>query len=395
MLKNLRSFVNTSFVNESYIELVNKIHEKYGCENRFKISETPVFVAQELKTEILNNNDILESIIKSSSYAKSVNNPHMNQFSISGAHSSPGFIAFDYAVVCKDNKLSVELVEFQCGMYVLGLMLPLIDLYDSLYSPFIRNETTPFIELDSSEEYVQYLKKQLIGKHNPDEVVFLEIYPNSQQNRIDYKILEEYLGIKTICLSQLVVVESCLYVNYANKRQKLSRIINRVVFEELEKHPQLNDDIFKAKFDVEWVCHPYWSYKMSKYGMKYIREDFVPKTFSVSDVDIRKYDLSKYVLKPSFSAASKGVKLSINQSDIENLFNPCDFLIQKKIDYFSSIFSSNGSYKTEIRIIYSWATEEHKLKPLVGFARISKGNKMALKYNTKKWEGASVCYFEK
>ena len=50
--------------------------------------------------------------------------------------------------------------------------------------------------------------------------------------------------------------------------------------------------------NVEWVSHPNWFFRISKYTMPMLRSRFVPETHFVHELPVIPDDLENYVLKP-------------------------------------------------------------------------------------------------
>ena len=47
------------------------------------------------------------------------------------------------------------------------------------------------------------LRDIIVGDHDPENVILLEIFPEQQKTRIDFYCTEKLLGIKTVCLTKL------------------------------------------------------------------------------------------------------------------------------------------------------------------------------------------------
>ncbi len=58
--------------------------------------------------------------------------------------------------------------------------------------------------------------------------------------------------------------------------------------------------------EVEWVPHPNWFYRISKFTLPFIRHPYVPATWFLNELKQVPADLESYVLKPLFSFAGQG-----------------------------------------------------------------------------------------
>ena len=53
---------------------------------------------------------------------------------------------------------------------------------------------------------------------HPENVILLEIFPHKQKTRIDFYCTEEYIGIKTVCLTELIKEgKKLFYINNGTK----------------------------------------------------------------------------------------------------------------------------------------------------------------------------------
>src|SRR6185503_4791482 len=102
---------------------------------------------------------------------------------------------------------------------------------------------------------------------DPAHVVLLEIFPHQQKTRVDFYATEALLGIKTVCLTELIQEGDRLYYLNNDKKTLIRRIYNRVIFDDLFQQPeevQEKGKIFQQQLDVTWVPHPNWFYRLSK-----------------------------------------------------------------------------------------------------------------------------------
>jgi hypothetical protein len=148
--------------------------------------------------------------------------------------------------------------------------------------------------------------------------------------------------------------------------------------------------------DVEWVPHPNWFYKISKYTLPFIRHQYVPETRFLDEIETLPTDLENYVLKPLFSFAGQGVVIDVTPADIAAVDEPHNWVLQKKVKYADVITTPNEPAKAEIRIFYFWKDGEPRPIATNNLARLSKGKMIGVRYNANKdWVGGTLAYFEK
>ena len=99
------------------------------------------------------------------------------------------------------------------------------------------------------------------------------------------------------------------------------KIYNRVIFDELNKRSDIKREFyFKDEVDVEWVGHPNWFFRISKYIMPMLNgSKFVPDCLYLDQIETYPEDLNNYVLKPLYSFAGSGVQLNITPELLDQL----------------------------------------------------------------------------
>jgi hypothetical protein len=148
--------------------------------------------------------------------------------------------------------------------------------------------------------------------------------------------------------------------------------------------------------DVEWVTHPNWFYRISKFTLPYIHHPFVPKTYFLNEVKQIPTDLENYVLKPLFSFAGQGVVIDITPADIEKITDPENWILQRKVKYADIIQTPDIPAKVEIRMMYTWKDGDARPTLAINLSRLSKGKMIGVRYNKdKEWVGGSVAFFER
>ena len=228
-------------------------------------------------------------------------------------------------------------------------------------------------------------------------MILLEIYPDQQKTRIDFHATKQLLGIETVCLTKLKSEGKTLFYLKGNgEKQIVKRIYNRLIFDDLQQQENLGEIIdLKNEYDVTWVPHPNWFYRISKFTLPFIDNPFVPETFFLNEVTMP-VNLNEYVLKPLFSFAGMGVVIDVTQQDIDNITDPESWILQRKVNYAPIIETPDEPAKAEIRLFYFWKEEWERPIAVHNLARLSKGKMIGTRYNKDKtWVGGTIAYFEK
>jgi hypothetical protein len=248
------------------------------------------------------------------------------------------------------------------------------------------------------ESYTALLRKIIIGDANPENVILLEIFPEGQKTRVDFLATEQFLGIKTVCLTQLIQEGKDLYYLRDGVKTKVERIYNRLIFDDLfqqSKEVQEKGKIFQQELNVTWIPHPNWFYRLSKYTLPFIDHPYVPQTQFLSDVSTLPIDLENYVVKPLFSFAGQGVIIDVTEEEIQKIPDPENWILQRKVQYAAAIPTPDEPAKAEIRIFYFWEPDAARPIAASNLSRLSKGKMVGVRYNKdKEWVGGSFCLFE-
>ena len=236
-----------------------------------------------------------------------------------------------------------------------------------------------------------------MGNHAAENVILLEIYPEKQKTRIDFFCTEDVLGIKTVCLSKLMADGNQLFYEQDGKKVQVKRIYNRIIFDALQQQKEVDKLIdLTHPWQVEWVSHPNWFYRISKYTLPLIDHPYLPATFYLNALTTIPADLENYVLKPLFSFAGMGVVIDVTKADIEAITDKENWILQRKVKYADIIETMDIPAKAEIRLFYFWKDGWARPIAVHNLARLSKGKMIGTRYNQDKtWVGGNIAFFEK
>jgi len=397
MIPEARKFFNTNFSEEKYQAFLADITAQYNHRPPFRISESPVFVGNDLKLKIFEACDDIISVITAPGFKEETQRFIMPEFETPGESDHNLFLQFDFGI-CQlpDGTLSPKLIELQG--------FPTLYFYQDLVANMYRNHfdipeyySHLFGGLNS-ETYGQLMKEVIVGDEDPKNVILLEIEPDIQPTQIDFWCTSGALGIKTLCITDLKKSGRDLYyLDEQGKKIEVRRIYNRVIFDELIGRKDLKREFyFRDEVDVKWIGHPNWFFRVSKSTLPLLKGDYVPKTYVLGALDKIPEDLQNYVLKPLYSFSGSGVVYNVTQANIDAIHDRNNFVLQEKVTYSPVIKSLDDNIKCEIRMILIW--KDGKSRPFLvnNLARMSKGEMIGVKYNKDKtWVGGSVGFFEK
>ena len=399
MIASARANYNKTFTPERYLAFKQAISAVYGHTPPFRLAETPIFVPKLLKERLI---EACEEI------GQTIYHPKFKEWSegafeggdlkVPNEDDHTLFLQMDFGV-CLDEKgqLIPQLIEVQ-GFPSLYFFQELLAKSFQEHFDLPDNYTCYFDGLNP-DSYLKELKTAIIGESDPKHVVLLEIEPEKQATYIDFLCTEACLGLKVLCISELKKDGKKLYYfDEKGERVAVHKIFNRIIFDELLQRDDLKRTFFfKDEVEVEWLGHPNWFYRISKYILPLLDSKYAPQSFYLDQLDVYPTDLENYVLKPLFSFAGAGVNLHINADILDAIPNKENYIIQKKVKYEPIIATKNGeNAKCEIRMLMLWEKGAAKAKIINNLARITKGEMVGVKYNKdKEWVGASVAFFEK
>lgn len=398
MVSSIRSRFNANFTEEKYREYLDELNRPHPGELDFRVAETPVFCDKAFKDKILSACEHIVDIFASPGFKEESASAIPPGVNVPGENVYSDFIAFDFGV-CENEQgeLEPQLIEMQGFPTLFAFQAwqeevarKVFDIpanYDSYLNGFNR------------DSYIELLKEILLNGHRPENVILLEIFPEKQKTRIDFFFTEDYTGVKPVCLTTLIRKGNKLFYTNNGVETEIKRIYNRIIFDELQQQtPEVQEKgkILLEDLDVEWVPHPNWFFRISKYTLPFIKHQFVPETRFLNEIKELPADLENYVLKPLFSFAGQGVIIDVTKNDIEKVSDPKNWILQRKVKYADVIKTPDGPAKVEIRIFYFWKTGEARPVATNNLARISKGKMIGVRYNKdKSWVGGTLAYFEK
>jgi hypothetical protein len=396
MQKEQRERFNQRFTQEKYEAYLQRLNAIHPGEIDFRVSETPIFVPKAFTQKMLETCEHIIDLIVSPEFKRITAGAIPKDLNVPNENDYSDFIAFDFGICEAENgSLEPQLIEMQGFPTLFAFQVfhsQLTAEYADLpitYSPYLNGYT--------KETYIQLFKEIVIGNHAPENVILMDIFPEQQKTRIDFSCTEDLLGIKTVCITKLVEDENKLFYYNDGKKTEIKRIYNRLIFDDLHQQKFTGKIIdFTKPFDVEWVTHPNWFYRISKYTLPFVHNQYVPQTFFLNEVKELPTDLENYVLKPLFSFAGMGVEIDITKQTIENITDPENRILQRKVKYADAIKTPDGTAKGEIRLFYFWKKGWERPVAVHNLARMSKGKMIGTRYNKDKtWVGASVAFFEK
>jgi len=399
MVPALRKAFNAAFTEKQYEAFLKDLDHLHPGAIEFRIAETPVFVARDFGQKIIDACEAIVDVITNDQFLKLTDKAIPKLDRVPGENKHSHFIAFDFGICVNHlGELEPQLVEMQGFPTLFGFQVYYPDLLRKYFS--IPDNYSQYLNGYDRETYLRELRQIIVGNAAEENVILLEIKPHEQKTRIDFYCTQDYLGIEPVCITDLNQEgKKLFYINgKTGKKTHIERIYNRVIFDDLYAQKDTLGKFvdIRQELEVQWVPHPNWFYRISKYTLPFIRHPYVPQTFFLNEIKQLPADLENYVLKPLFSFAGQGVVIDITQADIDKISDPQNWILQRKVKYADVIKTPDTPAKAEIRMMYMWKDDDPRPKLAINLSRLSKGKMIGVRYNKdKSWVGGSVCYFER
>jgi hypothetical protein len=397
MIPAIREKFNADFTIQKYENFRNILREMYQHQPNFREAETPFFIPEVLKNRLLEAcNQLTDMIMRPD--LKQITQPALYDEStiVPGEDEHTTFLQMDFGV-CLDQKGDPfpMLIEIQGFPSVYFFQYMASKAYKSAYD--LPTYLTPYFNGFDDISYKKLMYEIIVGDSDPKNVVLLEIEPELQNTYIDMLSTSVELGIPVVCVTQVIKKDKKLYYEDASGQEvEIKKIYNRVIFDELYQRDDLKMQFsFTDELDVEWIGHPNWFYRISKYLMPYLKNKYVPETVFLHELEELPKDLENFVLKPLFSFAGAGVMIDVTKEDVEKIKDKTNYILQRKVTYEPVLKSPNEPVKVEIRMLMVWPKNEARPFVVNNLVRMSKGKMIGVKYNKDKdWVGGSVGFHE-
>jgi hypothetical protein len=392
-----RSTFNANYTSEKYAQFLQEIKGEQAQSVAFRVAETPIFLTDDFCDRLVQaGNDILQTILKPG-FKELTERAIPEKWRVANENDHSHFIALDFGV-CKDEAGNIvpKLIELQGFPSLYGFQSLLDDVYTSVFN--IADSWTSYYGGMNKAAYLDLLKRTILGPYQPHEVVLMDVNATEQKTAIDFFIAQQYLGIPIVALDNLIQKGNQLFYEANGEEKRIKRIYNRLIFDEIDTdgNPFAGRVDIRQPLDVEWVAHPNWFYRISKFTMPYLQGEAIPKTHFLHDLEILPADLNKYVLKPLFSFAGQGVIIDVTLADIKAIKDPQNWILQEKVNYEPVIQAPDGGVKAEIRLLYLWPDGDAQPTLAINLARLSRGKMIGVRYNKDfDWVGGTTALMKR
>src|SRR5580698_1713272 len=235
MLQPYRDRFNAQFTASGYSNLLSRMNELTRADISFRIAETPCFFSRELMKELADTGaELTHQLLNDPAYMQASEQTVPEQYRVPNENAQPNFMAIDFGLVRNpDGTLTPKLVELQAFPSIFGYQDALSRQYIESYGldPGLQWHLGNHTE----QTYWQLLRQVILGNHDRENVVLLEVDPQQQKTLPDFHVHEDKLGIATVDIATLSKRGNCLVYHRDGREIPIHRIYNRTIVDELQR----------------------------------------------------------------------------------------------------------------------------------------------------------------
>lgn len=400
MDSNLRDRFNAHYDEAVYRRVAGLMAERLDeSDFGFRLAEMPFIVPDDLRAKLVAAATEILAIIRKKDIVTSGVAAVPARYRVPGLSVThePEFVAIDLAVTRgEDGTLAPRLIELQGFASLYAMQLVQGEIWGEVLAsmPGMPARWTPLFSSLDRGAYLDLLRRTIVAGAPLDEVVLLDLHPEAQKTRPDFHATKRLLGVRSVDARTLKKEGRRLLAPKDGRLVPVTRIFNRIVFDELERKAVELPFDWRDELDVTWVCHPDWYWIWSKHTLPSIVHPCAPRTRILSDIDSIPDDCSRYILKPLFSFAGTGVNPDPT-ADALRAIPPSErsqWIVQEKVAYAPALVAPDGTgVKAEIRMMFLKPEGERDYTLAINLSRLSRGKIHGVDHNKGlAWVGSSV-----
>ena len=391
MVPALREEFNRNYMPQKYQNLLDSLARVSGTPITFRVSETPCFLPKALLDRMAQHgSELTMQLLTSPKYLRVSDKTVPPEYNVANESKQPMFVSVDFGLVRNaKGGLDPKLVELQAFPSLYGYQAVSAQQYIDSYG--LEKDLGIYLGGYDHASYRQLMRDVIVGGHDPENVILMEIDPEHQKTLPDFLITQKELGIAIVDVVSLKKRGKKLYYSKDGREIEVQRIYNRCIVEELvRKGVTLPFDV-REELDVEWAGHPNWYFRISKFSIPYLNHPCVPRTWFLDENFSIPDDNHNYILKPLYSFAGAGIKFAPTEADIEAI--PAgerhNYIVQERMRFEPVIATPHGMTQMEVRIMYVWP-EGGELTAVLPLVRMGRGMMMGVDHNRDlEWVGGS------
>jgi hypothetical protein len=145
------------------------------------------------------------------------------RFRLSSCETLPTCIQVDFGLVRKeDGTVEGRLVELQAFPSLYEFHMALAEAWHQALGP--NGTRHIFLGGLDAQSYVALMRDVLVGRHDPDHVVLMEIAPQQQKTRPDFHVTEQTWGIRAVDTMEVIRDGRRLFYRRDSRLTPIARI---------------------------------------------------------------------------------------------------------------------------------------------------------------------------
>ena len=391
MIPALREEFNRNYTPEKYQHFLDSLGKACGTPIGFRVSETPVFVPRALLDQMAQyGRELVAQLLTNPKYLRVSDKTVPPEYNVPNETKQPMFVQVDFGLIRNaKGVLEPKLVELQAFPSLYGYQAVSAQHYIDDFG--LSKDLGIYLSGLDHQSYLALMRELIVGEHDPENVILMEIDPEHQKTLPDFLITQKELGIAIVDILSLKKRGKKLYYSKDGREIEVRRIYNRCIVDELERKGVTLPFDLREELDVEWAGHPNWYFRISKFSIPYLNHRCVPNTWFLDENPSVPDDNQNYLLKPLYSFAGAGIKFAPTEADIEAI--PAgerhNYILQERMRFEPVIATPFGPTQMETRIMYVWP-EGGELTPVLPLIRMGRGMMMGVDHNRDlEWVGGS------
>ena len=276
MDREQRQAFNAAFSEERHRQMLGVIEREAGFPADFRISETPLFLDAETTRDFVRAGWEIARAVTDPAYLTQSDRALPPGLSVPGQNAHTTFLQVDFALALDENGHARAAPDRAPGLS-LALRLPVAhraslprDLRAS------RSTSPPTSTAWTKKPTATACATSSSPDADPETVILLEVEPEKQKTRVDFACTERIIGVPTVGLAEVIERGDRLYYHRDGRDVPITRIYNRVIFDELERKG-LPQGLFQREHEgVAWVGHPNWYFRISKFSLPFLKSQYAP-----------------------------------------------------------------------------------------------------------------------
>ena len=214
MIPSLRNKFNASFSPEKYQTFLRRVDDACGTHVKFRLSETPCFFPAQLLQRMADDGKVLiRQLVESPEYLARSNASIPEEFKVPNEPPHPMFVQVDFGLVRDSSgELQPKLVELQAFPSLYAYQVTLAQNYIDVYGLQEMSASGPqppaselkfFLSGLNEASYRELLRTAIVGNHDPENVILMEIDPEAQKTLPDFLMTEQMLGVRAVDIAEI------------------------------------------------------------------------------------------------------------------------------------------------------------------------------------------------